>query len=214
MMTPHSQLLLPRWRAAAEVILPVVAISAWTWIEPMGHSHRLDVLFGIFLGVIIITIAWREGLPSAQEAGLSPHTPHARAIVRSLLAVLPLLVAVVAWAWATGRLYADAALLRALIFYPFGAFVQEAVVFVFVLPRAEAAWGQRTGLAATALLFGALHLPNPLLSPGSVLLVLALSWGWRRERSLIALALAHGLLGAVCDKAIHVSMRIGISWFG
>jgi len=213
MMTPHSQLLLPRWRAAAEALLPVVAISVWKWIEPLGHSRPLDMLFGIFLGVIIITIAWREGFPSAQEAGLSPHTPHARALGHALLAVLPLLVAVIVWAWATGRLYADAALLRALICYPFGAFMQDAAVFVFVLPRAEAAWGQRTGLAATALLFGAVHLPNPLLSPGSVLLVLVLSWGWRRERSLIALALAHGLLGAVCDKAIHVSMRIGMSWF-
>jgi len=202
-----------RGRAALEAVFPAAAVSSWVWLEPLGRTRALDLAFGLVLAVVLLLLEKRGGFPSAEDAGLGRGAPHARAIARSLAAVLPLLVALVAWGGLSGRLYASAALPRALLLYPLGALVQDAVVFVFVLPRLEAVAGQRAGLAATALLFGATHLPNPLLTVGSALLVLALSISWRRDRSLVALALAHGLLGAVFDKAIHVSMRIGAPYF-
>ena len=192
-----------------------MAVGAWLWLEPVRRSRGADVVFGVLLACVLLLLAWREGFPSAEEAGLSPVRPPLRSIARSLASVLPLLAAVVAWGGATGRLYASPDLPRALLTYPLGALVQDAVVFVFILPRVEVAAGRRAAVPVTALLFGLVHLPNPLLTAGSALLVLVLSRGWRRDpRSLLALAAAHGVLGAVCDKAIHVSMRVGAGYFG
>lgn len=203
--TPLRQLL--------EVGLPLAALMLWKWLEPFGHSRILDTIFGILLALCLLLIIAKQGFPTIQEAGLSPQSPHAKATIFALLTVLPLIAILVVGAYFTGRLYADKALFRAVVFYPFGALVQEAVVFLFILPRMESILGARGGIIATALLFGAIHLPNPLLTIGSCLLVLTLYRGWTRYRSLIALAIAHGVLGAVCDKAVHVSMRIGASWF-
>ena len=201
-------------RAAFGIFVPMAAFIIWKWLEPFGHSRRLDVLFGVVLGVLMLKIVWQDGLPTLQQAGLkAPCKHHALAALRSVGTVLPLVAVVVVWAWITGRLYGSLSLFRALVFYPFGALVQEGIVFMYLLPRAKILWGERGGLIATALLFGMLHLPNPLLTTGSLVLVLILAQSWQRDRSLIALALAHGILGAVCDKAVHVSMRIGISWF-
>jgi membrane protease YdiL (CAAX protease family) len=201
-------------KAAFGIFVPIAAFIIWKWLEPLGHSRRLDVLFGVVLGGVMLKIVWQDGLPTLQQAGLTPpFKRHAVAALHSVAAVLPLVAAVIAWAWLTDRLYGSLALLRALAFYPFGALVQEGIVFIYLLPRAEILWGPRGGLFATALLFGMLHLPNPLLTIGSLIMVLILARSWQRDRSLIALALAHGILGAVCDKAVHVSMRIGVSWF-
>ena len=202
-----------RARSALEVLAPALAISAWVWLEPWGRPRGSDALFGAIIAALVLLVAWNDGLPSAAEAGLDPRGHHGRATALALAATLPLLALVVAWGGITGRLYVDPALPRALALYPLGALAQEAAIFVFVLPRAEAVLGPGPGVLATALLFAAVHLPNPLLTAGSALLVLALAWVWRRERSLVALAVAHGLLGAVTDKAIHVSMRIGASYF-
>ncbi|MDR3580679.1 MAG: CPBP family intramembrane metalloprotease [Oryzomonas sp.] len=212
-MTVDTRRTIKRWRHALEALLPVAAIAAWTWLEPFGHSRILDKVFAVFLGIILLFVMWRDGFPTACEAGIARHGQHMKAIARSVLSVLPLIIILIVWAWLDKRLYVNIAILRALVCYPIGALVQEAAVFVYLLPRLEQAWGRQWGLCMTAILFGALHLPNPLLTVGSILLVFILSWSWRRERSLVALAVAHGLVGAVCNKAVHVSMRVGARWF-
>lgn len=165
------------------------------------------------IGVILLIVMWREGFPTAYDAGIARHGRHTRATLRSVTSVLPLIIILIAWAWFSGRLYANMAIFRALTCYPIGALIQEAAVVVYLLLRAEEAWGRQGGLLATAALFGAVYLPTPLLTAGSILLVIILAYSWRRERSLIALAVAHGLVGAICNKTVHVSMRIGASWF-
>lgn len=207
------QLDLGRGRAALEALVPLAAVSAWVWLEPWGRPPGGDLAFGVALGLLLLLLVSAEDFPSAETAGLGRGAFTLRPFGLSFAVVLPLGAAALAWGGATGRLYASPALARALLLYPFGALVQEAAVFVFALPRLEIAVGRRASAFAAALLFGAVHLPNPLLTVGGGLMVLAFSRVWRRQRSLPALALAHGVLGAVCDKAIHVSMRIGASYF-
>jgi membrane protease YdiL (CAAX protease family) len=65
----------------------------------------------------------------------------------------------------------------------------------------------------TAVLFGLAHAPNPLLMLGGAGIVFFYSLVWRKAPSLPAIAVSHGWIGAIADKALHVSMRVGAHYF-
>ena len=65
----------------------------------------------------------------------------------------------------------------------------------------------------TAGLFAAAHTPNLLLMFGGACMVYTYARVWARTPSLPLVALSHGLIGAVCDKLMHVSMRVGAHYF-
>jgi membrane protease YdiL (CAAX protease family) len=96
--------------------------------------------------------------------------------------------------------------------YPLWAFLQDAIVFIFILPRARIAMGSY-GDAYTVLLFTIIHLPSPALTIAALVLAVVMLSLWRKYQSLIAIALVHGILGAVANKSLGFSMRIGKAWF-
>jgi membrane protease YdiL (CAAX protease family) len=75
---------------------------------------------------------------------------------------------------------------------------QQFALQIVLLREAQAATSRRKGIAVAAVVFGALHLPNPFLAP--VTLVSALAWCWIYDRhpNLVPLALSH----AICTLAI------------
>lgn len=60
-----------------------------------------------------------------------------------------------------------------------------------------------------ALVFAGAHAPNALLMLGGGVMALTFARVWDRAPSLPLSGLCHGLVGAVCDKLLHVSMRVG-----
>ena len=93
---------------------------------------------------------------------------------------------------------------------------QQWVLQTVVLREAQRATSRRAGIIVAALLFGAIHLPNPFLAPmtaGGALL-----WGWIYDRypNIIPLALSHAL-GTLAilyafDESITGRLRIGASY--
>jgi membrane protease YdiL (CAAX protease family) len=85
-----------------------------------------------------------------------------------------------------------------------------------VLREAQRATSRRRGIVLAAVLFGAIHLPNPFLAP--VTAVAALVWCriYDRYPNLIPLALSHGLgtlaVRYAFDDAITGRLRIGASY--
>ena len=93
---------------------------------------------------------------------------------------------------------------------------QQWVLQTVVLREAQRITSPRAGIVVAALLFGAIHLPNPFLAP--VTAAAALVWGWLYERhpNIVPLALSHAL-GTLAvlhafDDTITGRLRIGASY--
>lgn len=93
---------------------------------------------------------------------------------------------------------------------------QQWVLQTVVLREAQRASSRAKGIVIAALLFGAVHLPNPLLAP--VTAAAALIWCrlYDRHPNIIPLALSHGLgtlaLRYAFDEAILGRLRIGAAY--
>jgi membrane protease YdiL (CAAX protease family) len=93
---------------------------------------------------------------------------------------------------------------------------QHWVLQTVVLREAQRAASPRRGIVVAALLFGAIHLPNPFLAP--VTAVAALVWCrlYDRYPNILPLALSHGLgtlaVRYAFDDAITGRLRIGASY--
>jgi membrane protease YdiL (CAAX protease family) len=93
---------------------------------------------------------------------------------------------------------------------------QQWVLQTVVLREAQHASSRRTGIVIAAMLFAAVHLPNPLLV--SVTGAAGIIWCWLYDRysNIIPLALSHGLgtlaLLYAFDDAITGRLRIGAAY--
>jgi membrane protease YdiL (CAAX protease family) len=93
---------------------------------------------------------------------------------------------------------------------------QQWVLQTVVLREGQRAASPRRGIVIAALLFGAIHLPNPFLAP--VTAVAALVWCRLYDRcpNILPLALSHGLgtlaVRYAFDDAITGRLRIGASY--
>jgi hypothetical protein len=200
-------------RAFFEATYPTVAILLWVWFEPVGRSHSVNNLFIAVNVFLLFAIIRSEGLPTAQEAGIDRlWRHHATALIRMLPFVTASLVVVLFLGGVAGVLTLKPHFLLALLSYPIWALLQDAIVFVYVLPRARIVFG-KYGFLYVAILFAVTHLPSPVLTIASLILIVALNHYWKKFHSLFAIAIAHGLIGAVCNKTLLVSMRIGAAWF-
>ncbi len=93
---------------------------------------------------------------------------------------------------------------------------QQWVLQTVVLREAQRAASRRAGILIAALLFGAIHLPNPFLT--GVTLTAALLWCWLYDRypNILPVALSHAL-GTLAvlyafDDGITGRLRIGASF--
>ncbi len=93
---------------------------------------------------------------------------------------------------------------------------QQWILQTVVLREAQRAASRARGIAIAAALFGAVHLPNPLLAP--VTAAGALLWCriYDKYPNIIPLALSHGLgtlaLRYAFDEAITGRLRIGAAY--
>jgi membrane protease YdiL (CAAX protease family) len=93
---------------------------------------------------------------------------------------------------------------------------QQWVLQTVVLREAQRIAGRRIGIFVAALLFGAVHLPNPFLAPVTVFAALVWCWLYDRYPNVIPLALSHAL-GTMAilyafDTTITGRLRIGMSY--
>jgi len=92
--------------------------------------------------------------------------------------------------------------------------LQQVALNSFLTNRLLSFFGQEWAAALlTGVLFAALHWPNPVLVPLTLLGGVAMSWLFARERNILPLALGQAILGALVwwafPLAWHHSMRVG-----
>lgn len=210
---------LSRFALLLEAAFPFVAPQAYIWSVPRSRPRSVDVAFGVFVGAIVLVYVLRRRWRTPRDFGVARGPEHLAAAAPvalfTLLAAIGLLAIGVA---TTGRpqggLRYTPELFGALAAYPLWGVVQQGVLFGVAYPRLRAAFGERWAPVGAAVLFGVAHLPNPLLSIGGAGMAYFFAHVWRRAPSLPVIAMSHGMIGAVCDKALHVSMRVGANYLG
>ena len=93
---------------------------------------------------------------------------------------------------------------------------QQWVLQTVVLREAQRASSRQAGIVIAALLFGAVHLPNPFLAPVTAVAALVWCWIYDRYPNIIPLALSHAL-GTMAilyafDTGITGRLRIGAAY--
>lgn len=135
---------------------------------------------------------------------------------RSLAITLPLALLIIAIGAAIGTLHDRRDFLGSLA----GLFVwggaQQWVLQTVVLREAQRATSRRRGIVVAALLFGAVHLPNPFLAPVTAFAALIWCWLYDKYPNIVPTALSHAL-GTLAilyafDQGITGRLRIGMSY--
>lgn len=201
-------------RAFIEATYPALMVILWVWFEPFGRNHYISNAFIALNIVILLGIVYVEGAPSLKESGiiLRPEL-QIQAIKEALVIVCCGVAILLGIGFISDSIVWKPGLLKSIFVYPLWALMQDAVVLVFILPRARITFGSY-GEAYTALLFTIIHLPSPALTIAAFVLAAVMIAFWKKYQSLIAIAFVHGILGAVANKTLDFSMRIGKAWFG
>jgi membrane protease YdiL (CAAX protease family) len=190
--------------------IPAVVLF-YTWaIEPIAPRWAVAVPTLVVIGLSI----WRA-LRSG-EWGVRPS------------AFLPaLLWAATATAVATLAMYLAGSLLgtwhdrrdgwsRLGVLIPWGLGQQFALQTVF-LREAQAALSKSSGRWLAALLFAALHLPNPFLTAATALGALAWCWIYDRHPNLLPLALSNAVVTLAIlyafDETVTGGLRVGAAYW-
>src|SRR5438093_8482278 len=186
-------------------------LEAALWTPP----GRLDLAWMILTAAFILVMAFR-GPYSAREMGVT--FPTGKATIWIVGAGLILAATLWSFAALTG---ADAAPTHAMPLrttwqYAVWAFLQQFMLQSFFFVRLESLLGSRRAVLATTILFAAAHIPNPILTIGSLFAGFFFCEMFRRYRNIFQLGVVHVILGfmmaaCVSDALLH-HRRSGIGF--
>lgn len=135
---------------------------------------------------------------------------------RALAVTVPAVLLILAAGAAVGTLHDRRDFLGSLAPLVVWGAAQQWVLQSVVLREAQRASSRSKGIVIAALLFGAVHLPNPFLAPVTAGAALIWCWLYDRHPNIIPLALSHGLgtlaIRYAFDEAMTGRLRIGASY--
>ena len=195
-----------------ELAIAYSLIEITIWTPPSAQRILFYITAGWFL--LSLVLALKRGEP----LGLG-RLPLRMTIISAAL-TLVLAAGLVAIAHLVGTLHGLFGVRRPLLHasgYMLWSLVQQYIQQSFFYVRIERLTSNgRLAALITALLFGLAHLPNPVLTPVTLVGGWILSELFRRYRSLYPLALAHGLIGLAIAVSvpdhIHHHMRVGLGY--
>ena len=197
-------------RAFIEATYPAFITMWWVWVEPFGRNHYLS---NAFIALNILFIAFIGYIEGSLTPGKIKRAIQIKALMNSLKYVIAIIclgsILILAIGLIGNAITLKPRLVLSLLSYPLWALLQDGIVLLFILPRAERALGKNYGTIYACFLFSIIHLPSLLFSISSFILIATLIIIWKKYHSLIAVALIHGILGALANKTLSFSMRIG-----
>ena len=188
----------------------LAAVLTYVWFVE-GHAPRAAV-FVPGLVVVLLTV-WHN--QRRREWGFARRAllPGLRL---ALMFTVPLLLVTLAAGYAAGTLHDRRDFLGSLAPLIVWGGAQQWVLQTVVLREAQHVTSRRAGIVVAALLFGAVHLPNPFLAPVTAAAALLWCWAYDRYPNIVPLALSHAL-GTLAvlhafDERITGRLRIGASY--
>jgi membrane protease YdiL (CAAX protease family) len=218
----HSDFRAKRGIAICSILFVVLCVVAGEWITPLRFGQ--DVRVYTFLVVLVVMaglFTHRAQKESVADLGLRLDN-FMRAARWLVLPTAVIAVGLLLFGWITGSLAAPPVRsswhLRTAAWLLWWAFLQQYGLQAIINRQAQILWGKGIrSVIPVALIFAALHLPNPPLVAAT--LVVGLFWAsvYQRAPNIFALALSHWLIVLVLISTLPPSvlhgMRVGSGYF-
>ena len=218
-MTSRASKLESDYLAVWEIVSVVSSflIAEWVVLAFVGSS-KLILAVPIALALALMLISHRERGETIRDIGF--RLDNFLSAARSLL--LPTVGAVLvigAVAWVLNQSLISAPWRNRFLLLPVWALVQQYALNGFINRRAQLVMGKGwQSVLVVALIFGLLHLPNPLLSLLTFVGGLIWAFVYQRHANLFALALSHSIISITLALAVSSkwldSLRVGFKFFG
>ena len=201
-------------------ILSVVSsclLCEWVVLSFAGRSKLIGAV-PVVLALGFMLYSHRERGETVKEIGFGSDNFLAACRLLLLPTAIVVLLAI-AFSWFTNHSVFVASWRNRFLLLPVWALFQQYVLNGFIHRRAELAFGK--GLKSVVLVgvvFGLLHLPNPMLA--LLTFVGGLVWAavYQRQPNLFALALSHSVsslaLALTISPKLLDSLRVGFKYFG
>ena len=218
-MTTRAARLHSDYLAVWEIVSVVSSflIAEWVVLAFVGSS-KLILAVPIALALALMLISHRERGETIREIGF--RSDNFLSAARSLL--LPTICAVlviVAVAWMLNQSLISAPWRNRFLLLPVWALAQQYALNGFINRRAQLVMGKGWhSVLVVAVIFGLLHLPNPLLSLLTFVGGLIWAFVYQRHPNLVALAISHSIISITLALAVSSkwldSLRVGFKFFG
>ena len=190
------------------LIVAAVLLQAWVFADRWPREMVL------LTGGVVIALTVRHDLQH-KEWGFAPRAL-AGGLIRALVVTLVLGLAILGVGAMLGTLHDRRDFLGNLWPLILWGGAQQWVLQTVVLREAQRATSRQAGIVVAAVLFGAIHLPNPFLAPVTALAGLFWCRLYDRYPNVIPLALSHalGTLAVVYafNEQITGRLRIGAAY--